>query len=173
VARVEGDEIDLVIHWQGGDHTNLKVRKNKTGQHRWAVEAETADLIRALARLMPDKAIAAVLNRAGKRTGRGNTWTQARVRSFRNDHGIAVYREGERAERGELTLQEAAARLSTSKMTVLRLIRAGVLRAHQICKGAPWVIEAQALAEPGIAALSRSGRHRPVTSDPDQITLDL
>lgn len=173
VARVEGDEINLVIHWQGGDHTQLKVRKNKTGRHRWALGGETADLIRALSRLMPDKAIAALLNRAGKRTGRGNTWTEARVRTFRNDHRIAVYRDGERAERGELTLAEAAARLSTSKMTVLRLIRSGVLPARQICKGAPWVIEAQALAEPGIAAVLRSGRHRPVTADPDQKTLAL
>ena len=38
--------------------------------------AETVDLVRVLARQMPDKAIAAVLNRAGKTTGRGNGWTQ-------------------------------------------------------------------------------------------------
>ena len=37
---------------------------------------ETVDLVRVLARQMPDKAIASVLNRAGKTTGRGNGWTQ-------------------------------------------------------------------------------------------------
>jgi len=35
---------------------------------------------------------------------RGNGWTKARVCSFRSHHGIAVYRESEWAERGEITL---------------------------------------------------------------------
>ena len=59
---------------------------------------------------------------------RGNTWTEARGRSFRGDHRIAVYRDGERSDRGELTLDEAAKRLEVSKMTVLRLIRSGPSR---------------------------------------------
>ena len=169
VARVEGNRIDLILHWQGGDHTALKVRKNKPGLHRWAVEGETVDLIRSLARLMPDKAIAALLNRAGKRTGRGNTWTQARVRSFRNDRAIAVYRDGERAERGELTLQEAATRLAVSPMTVSRLIRGGVIPARHLCKGAPWVIRATDLDQVSTAIAGR-GR-MPLTQKPDQQAL--
>ena len=43
--------------------------------------------------------------------------------TFRNHRGIEVYRDGERLQRGELTLDEAAARLSVSAMTVLRMIR--------------------------------------------------
>src|SRR5207253_2999158 len=27
IARVDGNQIDLMIHWQGGDHTQIKVRK--------------------------------------------------------------------------------------------------------------------------------------------------
>ena len=95
VARVEDDQVQLLLHWQGGDHTRLTVRKNRRGQTRWAVEPETVDLIRTCARLMPDKAIAGMLNRTGKRTGRLNGWTQSRVRGFRNTHGIAVYVDGE------------------------------------------------------------------------------
>jgi hypothetical protein len=60
-----GDKLDLIIHWQGGDHTRLQVRKNKTGQNRWATDADVVDLVRVLARQMPDQAIAAVLNRSG------------------------------------------------------------------------------------------------------------
>jgi hypothetical protein len=152
VARHEGDEVHLVLHWQGGDHSELKVRKPRNGQHRWTLDATTTDIIRELARLMPDMSIAALLNRAGKRTGQDNTWTESRVRAFRNDHGIAVYREGERAEREELTLLEAAAALGTCQMTVLRMIRKGTLEARQVCKGAPWFIKASALA-----ALDRLG----------------
>lgn len=147
VASVTGNEIDLMLHWHGGDHTNLKVIKPRSGEHRWMLDAATSDIIRELARLMPDMQIASVLNRAGKRTGRDNTWTEPRVRAFRNDHDIPVYRPGERAERGEITAIEAAETLGTSEMTVRRLIAKGVLDAKQACKGAPWVIKVEAVAE--------------------------
>ncbi len=120
---------------------------------------------------MPDGSIASLLNRLGKRTGKGNSWTEARVRAFRTSHGIAVYRAGERIERGELTLEAAAAQLSVSKMTVLRLIRRGVIQARQACKGAPWVIAASALTEPGMTA--SIGRRCPVTVDPRQKTMEF
>ena len=89
---------------------------------------------------MPDKAIAAVLNRVGKTTGRGNGWTQSRVCSLRSHNAHSAYREGERRERGEVTLDEAAAALSVSSSTVRRLINDGQLSANQLCKGAPWII---------------------------------
>jgi excisionase family DNA binding protein len=168
VARVKADRIHLVLHWQGGDHTELRVKKNRTGQHRWSTDAQTEALIRVLARMMPDKAIAALLNRAGKRTGRQNGWTQARVCTFRNQHGIAVYRHGERAERGEVTLQEAAARLEVSPMSVLRLIRAGTLPAEQLCKGVPWVIKRTDVEKPEVARAASAKRKRPPPHNPDQ-----
>ena len=39
----------------------------------------------------------AVLNRLGIRSAKGHTWTQLRVRNFRAEREIAIYREGERA----------------------------------------------------------------------------
>ena len=35
VVRVENDRIEMVLHWQGGDHTPLQVKKNVTGKSRW------------------------------------------------------------------------------------------------------------------------------------------
>ena len=96
VVRVENDGLDLVIRWAGEDHTALRVRRNHTGQHRWRVDADVVALVRAMARQMPDMGIAAALDRAGKTTAKGNSWTRSRVASLRNDHSIAVYREGER-----------------------------------------------------------------------------
>ena len=58
VERGTGDKLDLIIHWQGGDHTRLEVKKNKIGQNRWATDADVTDLVRVLARQMPDQAIA-------------------------------------------------------------------------------------------------------------------
>jgi excisionase family DNA binding protein len=92
------------------------------------------------------------------------------VCSFRNGHGIAVYREGEMAERGELTLAEAADRLKVSKMTVLRLIGSGTLQAWQVCKGAPWAIPEAQLSELDVR---RAPSCRTVTGNPDQQTFDF
>ena len=171
VARVEDDQIQLLLHWQGGDHTRLTVRKNRRGQTRWSVEPETMELIRACARLMPDKAIASLLNRTGKRTGRLNGWTQSRVRSFRNTHGIAVYADGEWAERGEVTLTEAARMLNLNPLTVLRQIHAGIIPAEQYCKGAPWVIKRRSIEDLDLVERVKMCRKGPSSSNPDQKTL--
>lgn len=173
VVRIEDDQIHLVLHWQGGDHTELRVKKNRTGQHRWALDGETKALIEGLARMMPDQAIAALLNRAGKRTGRHNSWTRSRVTSFRSSHGIAVYREGERAERGEISLREAAALLAISPMSVHRLIQAQILPAEQICKGAPWVIKRVDVENPQVIVAAKAKRKRPLSDNPDQKVLAL
>jgi excisionase family DNA binding protein len=174
IVRVEADALDLVIRWQGGDHSSLRVKKNRTGQHRWSTDADVVDLVRVLARQMPDQAIASVLNRAGKTTGRGNGFTEARVCTLRRSHHIAAYREGERRERGEVTLDEAAAALSVSQATVRRLIKDGVLAAQQLCKGAPWIIRASDLETDKVkrAAKARRLRH-PESENPLQNKLDL
>jgi excisionase family DNA binding protein len=115
-----------------------------------------------------------VLNRAGKTTGRGNGWTQSRVGSLRNHNVIPTYREGERRERGEVTLDEAAAALSVSPSTVRRLIKDGQLAANQPCKGAPLIIKAADMdrSEVRDAATARRLR-RPPSGDPLQKILDL
>jgi excisionase family DNA binding protein len=105
--------------------------------------------------------------------GGGHTWTEMRVRSFRGDHQIAVYKAGEREARGELTLEQAAEALATSKMTVLRMIGAGVLQATQACKGAPWVIRAVDVQRPEVRAAITMPANRPQTDDPRQIPLNI
>ena len=127
IVDVVGDTLALVIHWQGGDHTRLSAKRNKVGQNRWVTETDVVDLVRILARQMPDEAIAAVLNRSEKSTGRGNSWTRMRVSSLRHNRDIAPYREGERSERGEVTVNEAAAALAVSPSTIRRMISHGML----------------------------------------------
>src|SRR6516162_11856081 len=67
IARVDGNQIDLMLHWQGGDHTQLKVRKARNGETRWTLNETTTNIIKELARQVPDLQIASILNRAGKR----------------------------------------------------------------------------------------------------------
>lgn len=169
IARIDNGFIEMVLHWQGGAHTPLKLKMNTAGQHRYAVAQDTLTLVRDLARLMPDKQIARLLNRAGKPTGRGNGWTEVRVRSFRDYHQIAVFRPGEWAERSEITLEAAAKIIGVIPMTALRMIKRGDLPGRQLCRGAPWVIKAADVA--AFATASQFGK--PLTANPAQQSFDF
>ena len=169
-----GDTLDLIIHWEGGDHTRLTVKKNKAGRNRWVTDADVIDLVRVLARQLPDESIAAVLNRSGKSTGRGHSWTRTRICSLRHQQEIAVYREGERTERGEATLNEAAALLTVSPSTIRRMLDVGILPATQLCKGAPWIIRQADLQRDDVRREAQRRRsRRPASVSPEQEQLDL
>jgi excisionase family DNA binding protein len=174
IIDVVGETLALVIHWQGGDHTEMKVKKNKVGQTRWTTDAGVVDLVRVLSRQLPDNVIAAILNRSGKTTVHGASWTRTHVRGLRNTHGIPVYREGERAERGEVTLDEAAETLKVSRATAYRMVTNGVIPAQQLCAGAPWIIR---LADLQLDAVRRDAEarrsRRPISHDPLQNSLTL
>jgi excisionase family DNA binding protein len=171
IVTVEADRLRLVLHWQGGDHTRLEVAKNRTGQNRWKTDIETVQLVRELARILPDHSIAPLLNRLGIRSAKGQSWTQLRVRNFRGVHQISVYRDGERTQRHELILHEAASLLGVHKMTVVRLIRDGLLPARQACVGAPYVIREDDLDRPALQRALANGRA--VSPDPQQETLSF
>ena len=47
VVRVENGFGDMVLHWRGGDHMVSKVKKNKTGKHRWTVVEDASSRTRA------------------------------------------------------------------------------------------------------------------------------
>lgn len=173
VVCVDGNQLQLKLHWHGGDHTELVVRKNRSGEHRYATDADTVELIRSLARLLPDASIAALLNRLGRRTAKGNTWNVLRVRIFRNDHDIAVYTDGERADRGKVNLEEAATLLQVKPMTVLRLIQRKVLSAHQPCVGAPWTIRRSDLDAPAVRQALTGQPRGSLTPNPNQSVLDF
>ncbi|MFZ3180048.1 MAG: recombinase family protein [Methylocystis silviterrae] len=174
VVDVVGETLALVIHWQGGDHTEMTVKKNKVGQTRWTVAADVVDLVRVLARQLPDQAIAAILNRSGKLTGRGAAGTRAHVCGLRNTNGIPVYREGERVERGEITLDEAADVLQVSRATVYRLVTSGLLPAEQLCPGAPLIIRHDDAQQDGVRREADARRRRrPRSQNQLQNLLDL
>ena len=171
IVRKEGGFIDLVLHWHGGDHTalQLKLKLNALGRHHYPVPDDMIALVHELARLMPDRQIALLLNRSGKPMALGKAWSEQRVRGFRKHHEIAVYRDGEWAERGEITLEAAAQIIRVCKMTALRMLRRGDIKGRQVCEGAPWVIKAADLA-----AFDGKDRARwPVTPNGTQRSFDF
>src|ERR1700739_2167209 len=64
-------DVTLPIHWRGGQHSQLRVRKPKTGEHRCRTSDEALAVIRSMATRWSDEHIAASLNRMGMRTGQG------------------------------------------------------------------------------------------------------
>ena len=155
----------MLIHWQGGQHTEIHLRKRKPGEHRWKTVESTLELIRQLARLMSDKQIAAQLNRMGITSSRGHTWTRIRVGNFRKANDIPNYTPGERQGRGELTIEQVAEKLGVSYSTVQRMIRRKQLPAHQVCPGAPWIIRSK--------DLENTKKKAPSSTSPVQGTLDF
>ena len=69
IVRRDGPIIHAILHWQGGDHTELQVKQrlNAVGRHNPRIPDDTIALVRELARLMPDRQIARLLNRTGSR----------------------------------------------------------------------------------------------------------
>ena len=146
LVKVENDWIRLLPHWQGGDHTELAIPRPRRGQNTNVVAAETAELVKGLARQMPDESVARLLNRLGHRSGTGQPWTKAKVRSYRSNHRIPIFRVEERHERDEFTLSEAAERLGVDHKKAYKMVYRRTLPAVQLCKGAPWVISGKDLA---------------------------
>jgi DNA invertase Pin-like site-specific DNA recombinase len=147
-SQEEPAEHRLQIHWAGGVHTELRVPRNPSGMHGRMADRSVIELVRELAKVCDDKAIAAVLNRLGYTTGQGNSWRLSRVTSFRHTHGIELCTAG----CSSITLQAATQRLKISDTAVERLIRQGILPARQVVKYAPWVIEERALELPAVQA---------------------
>jgi DNA invertase Pin-like site-specific DNA recombinase len=158
-------EIVLVIHWKGGQHSELRIRKPRTGEHGCHTSEEALAVIQSMAGRWSDEHIAATLNRMALPTGQGKTWTAHRVGSLRRVRGIHGYRSAEK--NGEwLTLRDAAAKLGVSHHQLRKLIKAGILVSEQIMPDAPHQIRVADLeSEKVAAALKRKGRPCRVDSE--------
>ena len=80
------DTLRFTLHWAGGTHTALEMPKPRSGVGQ-ATALEDLELIRRMARRYGDDEIARVLNKLGRRTGKGKRWNQERVATARRNHG--------------------------------------------------------------------------------------
>jgi DNA invertase Pin-like site-specific DNA recombinase len=151
-------EVVLTIHWQGGVHSQLRVRKPKSGEHGCRTPDEALAVIRSMASRWSDQDIAASLNRMGMRTGQSKTWTAHRVSSLRRVHGIRAYRSADK--NGEwLTMSEAAKELGVTNHVIRRLIKDRILPADQVVPDAPYQIRSSDLQSEAVTtALARKSR---------------
>jgi DNA invertase Pin-like site-specific DNA recombinase len=161
----------LILHWAGGVHTELSVERNPSGQHRRQAERTVIDLVSELAKVCPDKAIAAILNRLGYKTGQEKNWNASRVAGLRGYHHIEPFQKHD----GWVTREQAAEELKVSNTVVKRLIREQTLPATQVVQCAPWVIDRKNLKLPAVQAQVQAvhnGRRLPLIV-PGQAQLPL
>ncbi len=154
----EARDVVLTIHWRGGQHSQLRVRKPRTGEHGCVTAEDALAVMRSMAGRWSDEHIAASLNRMGIPTGQGKTWTANRVGSMRRVRNIHAYLSAEK-EGQWLTMTEAAKALDVTNHVIRRLIKTGSLPAVQVVPGAPYQIRAADLTtEPVKAAMARKER---------------
>jgi len=152
-------EIVLLIHWTGGRHSELRMKKNLTGRHSRCTNLETIEVLRRMCGRFPDDQIASTLNRLGLTTGTGNTWNEGRVRAARSYHELPAYDTG--IPRQTITLEEASERLGISHKVVRRLIESNKIPATQVVPWAPWEIPAEAIVTADVVREVARAKRRP------------
>ena len=130
----------LMLRWKGGVITDLSVPiKRRPPTIR--TDEDTIDLVRRLAVHYPDAQIAGILNRQGRRTPRGLSYTAGRVQGLRNYWGIPRHRPNSDTPEGDvLTVTQAAAQLGVVPSTLYRWLGDGFIAGEQLTPGAPWRI---------------------------------
>jgi DNA invertase Pin-like site-specific DNA recombinase len=140
--RSERKRYQVLIVWKGGSTTEREVVRYPRSGPPKATPLETVALVRELAREFDDAQIARILNRQGRRSGRGLAFTKDSVKSLRGKNRIPKPpKPMPRDEReGPFTLDDAARELGVKPSTVQRWLKEGLLAGQQSVPGAPWRI---------------------------------
>jgi DNA invertase Pin-like site-specific DNA recombinase len=167
-------EVVVLIHWQGGVHTPLRLPRRRPGQSSGQTPKDVVDAVRVLARIHNDEAIAGVLNRAKVRTARGNYWTRALVTSLRANHEIPCHEPQRQAAEGWVNLSQAARLVGVANRTLRVAIECGEVAAERPIARGPWVLNKQAFeteAARRFLERVRLGRTLPAVPSPAQTVL--
>lgn len=153
-------KLAFIVHWKGGSHTAFQMEKAGTKTASRTAEADI-EVIGKMASRYGDDAIARVLTKLGRHTGKGKPWSQVAVKTARRNHGI----EGRSRSLDDpevLTLQGAARHTGTSDTTIKKLVNADILPMRQVAPFAPWEIQRADLDSERVRAilerLKRTGR---------------
>jgi hypothetical protein len=174
-AEATSDYQSFTIHWTGGVHSEMRLKKNRHGENGLKTNRDVIELVKELAAITADGDIARILNRCRLKTGRGLSWNQSRVKEVRTTNQIPAFskRQPEKAE--AIPLQHAAEQLKVSADAVRRFIKSGLLQAKQIVRHAPWLIPRSELEKPEVAAavtaIKKNGEAK-TQINPQQLTLE-
>ena len=143
------NEAVLLVHWNGGRHTEIRVARVKTGRYPRDLASTAVEALRKLAGHWPDKELAVSLNRMRCKTGDGETWTTVRVREMRERLGLPEY-DSEKSNGTMINLGKAAQRLGICIGSDKTLALKGVLPAIQHMPGAQLLVPVDALTSESV-----------------------
>jgi len=137
-------EAVATIHWIGGQHTEIRIARRRTGHYPEDRHPSAGEVLRKLGGQWPDRELAVTMNRMRCRTEDGETWTTVRVAQLRERLGVPAFDPD--ADRPKtLTIDATARRLGVCVNSVHKLIRSGALPATQLMHSAPWQVPVDAL----------------------------
>jgi DNA invertase Pin-like site-specific DNA recombinase len=141
--RVERDKYNahLTLRWRGGLFSEVNVPLPRSHPSPIRTADDTIDLLRRLAAHYPDTKIAGILNRQGRTTATGLSFTANRVSSLRTHWEIPCFEPKQQVQDGEcMTIEKAARALGIAPSTLHRCLNDGFIAGEQITPGAPWRI---------------------------------
>jgi DNA invertase Pin-like site-specific DNA recombinase len=130
--------LSFIVHWKGGSHTAFEMAKVSPKTVHRTTDADL-EVIRKMAPRYGDDAIARVLNKLGRRTGKGKPWSEIAVKTARRNHDIEGCARS-LVDPNVLTLNGAARYTNTSDTTIKKLVDGGILPMRQVVPFAPWEI---------------------------------
>lgn len=156
----QAQQLQFIIHWQGGDHTRLIMARPVSAAQAHKTKEQDLDLIRKMAVGYSDVDIARVLSSLGRKTGKGQRWTQKSVAYIRKRYQCDPYNPELFSD--TLSLTQARKHYDVSDGTIKKLIEAEILPATQLAPYAPMEIKREDLeSEPVqriIDTLKRTGK---------------
>ncbi len=152
--------LQFVIRWKGGTHTAFEMTKPRSATAQKTAE-DDLEIIRKMSTRHGDDEIASVLNRLGRRTGKGMSWNRVAVKSARRNYSIPGHSRTAK-DQDILSMQAAEQYLGVSNTTIERLVKTGLLPMKQVVPFAPWEIQRSDLDSPAVqrqvAHLKKTGR---------------
>jgi len=173
VDVVEPHVLLLVVHWVGGVHSELRVTLRRRGQSGAHTEKDLIEVVRMLAKIGKDDFIAGILNKNGRTTGRGNRWSELRVRGMRSHNAIPPYSDEARLREGWMSLKHAAAHLKISASALRHAAeRSEIPFQHPLARG-PWIFRRADLDKPETRTIIEAIRRRGAVPDARQLSLEI
>ena len=137
----EKSNAHLMLRWRGGLVSDVDVPLPRSHPAPIRTAEDTIDLLRRLAAHYSDAVIAGVLNRQGRTTATGLSFTANRVSSLRTHWDIPCFEPAQQAnDAPSVTIEGAAQALGVAPSTLHRWLNDGFIAGEQITPGAPWRI---------------------------------
>jgi hypothetical protein len=130
-----------MLRWRGGLSSEIDVPLPRSHPAPIRTAEDTIDLLRRLAAHYSDAVIAGILNRQGRKTATGLSFTAHRVSSLRTHWNIPCCEPSPQANEAQcVTVERAAQALGVAPSTLHRWLNDGFIGGEQITPGAPWRI---------------------------------